>query len=221
MPSAVDDRFARERAARLERVCGYYAVLDTDDVRVAEILVRHASVLQVRLKDASTRELVACVKMAREVTRRAGCLLIVNDRVDVALIAEADGVHLGQHDLPTTAARKLAPHLLIGWSTHSLAEVNAAIDCDYLGFGPVFATQTKANPDPVVGIDGLRAAVVATRLPVVAIGGIDATTVRSVRDAGARAACVIGAVNRAADVDAAAGRVVAAWSYFASGSPSQ
>ena len=189
-----------------DAISGFYAVLDRDDEALARALVREARVLQVRLKprgqplDAAA--LVRIARMARRICDDAGAALIINDRVDVALAADADGVHLGQTDLPIEEARRLAPDLWIGISTHNLAQVRAAVEvgADYLGFGPVFATTTKENPDPVQGLDGLRAAVAeASGHPVVAIGGITPSQVSNVYRTGAHAICAIGAVNHARD----------------------
>ncbi len=199
--------------AKAARIRGYYAILDRDDERLATILVTPATaggagarVLQVRLKPASTKEILAAARMARRVTRAVGALLVVNDRLDVALAVDADGVHLGQDDLPLAdAAAALGarrPTMMIGISTHDLSQVSAAVrgGADYLGFGPVFATGTKANPDPVVGVAGLAEAVrVADTVPVVAIGGITLERARAVADTGAAAACAISAVNAAPD----------------------
>ena len=195
---------------------GFYAVLDREDEALARALVIDggARILQVRIKprgsaaaaDAAT--IVRVARMARRVCDEAGALLVVNDRVDIALAVRADGVHLGQTDLPIHDARRIAgDRLFIGISTHDLSQVRAACaaGADYLGFGPVFATATKANPDAIQGIEGLRAAVVAAKpLPVVAIGGITVEHAPVLYAAGARAVCAIGAVNDAADVGAAA-----------------
>jgi thiamine-phosphate pyrophosphorylase len=206
------------RRAAVARVRGFYAILDRADLALARALVvgAGATVLQVRLKPASTRELLAAARMARQVTRAAGAMLVVNDRVDVAIAAEADGVHLGQDDLTVADARAaLAGRpMAIGVSTHDLAQVRAAITdgADYLGFGPVFATATKENPDPVVGVERLRAAAAIAHpagVPVVAIGGIGLAEAAAVAAAGAAAAAAIAAINRAAD-PAAAGRALAA-----------
>lgn len=202
---------------------GYYAILDRDDPDLARRLVAPvaaggagATVLQVRLKPASTRQVLAAARRARAITRAAGALLIVNDRLDVALAVEADGVHLGQDDLPLADAlaalglRRAA--MLVGVSTHDLAQVAAAVrgGADYLGYGPVFATATKADPDPVVGLDGLaRAVAAAAPVPVVAIGGITLERAAAVAATGAAAACAISAVTAAAD-PAAAGRALGA-----------
>lgn len=189
-----------------DAIRGFYAVLDRDDEALARALVGEARVLQVRIKPhdrpSDAADLVRVARMARRVCDDAGAALIVNDRLDVALAAGADGVHLGQTDLPVAEARRLAPGLWIGVSTHDLAQVRAARDAgaDYLGFGPVFATATKQRPDPVQGLDGLRAAVAAAAgTPVVAIGGITAAHVGDVYRTGVHAICAIAAVNAARD----------------------
>lgn len=197
---------------------GFYAILDRDDEALARALVGPggARVLQVRIKPrtgapAPAAELVRIAAMARRVCDEAGAALVVNDRVDVALAADADGVHLGQTDLPLARARELAGgRLWIGISTHDPAQVRAARDggADYLGYGPVFPTGTKAQPDPVQGIARLAEAVaLAGRTPVVAIGGITPANVAEVYGAGVAAVCAIGAVNDTPDPAAAARRM--------------
>jgi thiamine-phosphate pyrophosphorylase len=143
---------------------------------------------------------------------------VVNDRVDVALLVQADAVHLGQDDLELADARRIADglgrKLLVGVSTHDLAQASAAAraGADYLGFGPVFATTTKENPDPVRGLAALAEAVrAAAPVPVVAIGGVTMANAALVARAGAAAACAIGAVNSAADPEAAARAIAAAF----------
>lgn len=201
-----------------ERIHGFYSILDAHDEALARLLVRPvaqggagAPVLQVRIKRAApvpTAEILAAARMARAVTAEAGALLIVNDRLDIALAVDADGVHLGQDDLPLADARAVALRLhrdrplLIGVSTHDREQVCAAVrgGADYIGFGPVYATTTKMNPDPVQGIAGLRDAVAhACGLPVVAIGGITPERITEIAATGAAAACLISAVNRAED----------------------
>jgi len=163
-----------------------------------------ARVLQVRMKTATPAAMIAVIDELRPLCRRREARLIVNDRLDVALAGGADGVHLGQDDLPLQAARKLAPKgFIIGVSTHNLAQAQAAQGADYIGFGPCFATATKENPDPVVGME-LLAQACKLGVPVVAIGGITLDNVGQVARAGAAAAAVIAAVNRAGDVVAAA-----------------
>ena len=194
-----------------DAISGFYAVLDRDDEALARALVSEARVLQVRIKPRGgpfdAVDLVRVARMARRICDAAGAALIVNDRLDVALAVDADGVHLGQTDLPLEDARRLAPDLWIGISTHNLAQVRDAIaaGADYLGFGPVFATTTKERPDPVQGLEGLRAAVSEARgRPVVAIGGITAAQVEDVYRTGVHAACAISAVNHARDPRSAA-----------------
>ncbi|MGE5180556.1 MAG: thiamine phosphate synthase [Acidobacteriota bacterium] len=183
---------------------GFYAVLDRDDEPLARSLARAACALQLRIKPGEASELVRVARMARRVCDEAGIPLVVNDRVDVALAAGADGVHLGQSDLPVEAARALAgTRLFVGVSTHDVPQVERAVasGADYLGFGPIFATTTKQNPDPVQGLAGLRAAVAAARgTPVVAIGGITPDRARDIYAAGASCLCAIAAVNRASDI---------------------
>lgn len=195
----------------IEQLRGFYAVLDRDDESLARVLARHACILQVRLKPRGKRidtdELVRVGRMARDVCDAAGIPLVINDRVDVALIVGADGVHLGQTDLPIAEARALAgARLLVGVSTHDLDQVRiaCAAGADYLGFGPVFTTSTKANPDAVQGIEGLRAAVASSTVPIVAIGGITTAQAPAVFEAGAAAVCAISAVNDTVDRELAA-----------------
>lgn len=190
---------------------GFYAVLDRDDEALARTLAARACVLQVRIKPRGRRadvdEIVRVSRMARAVCDAAKIPLVVNDRIDIALAVGADGVHLGQTDLPIAEARAICgDRLKIGVSTHDLDQVRAACaaGADYIGFGPVFATSTKENPDRVQGIAGLRAACAAATLPVVAIGGITVDHARDVYATGASAICAISAVNEARDVDAAA-----------------
>jgi thiamine-phosphate pyrophosphorylase len=191
---------------------GFYAVLDRDDEALARALLVGAKVLQVRLKagarGADAADVLRVARMARRLCDEAGAALIVNDRIDLALAVGADGVHLGQTDLPLAEARMVAgAKLWIGVSTHDLDQVRAACagGADYLGYGPVFATATKANPDRVQGTAALRAAVVAAGLvPVVAIGGVTPSRAAACYAAGAAAACAISAVNDAADPRAAA-----------------
>lgn len=193
---------------------GFYAVLDRDDEALARaLLASGARVLQVRIKGArrtTAGQLVRAGRMARRICNEYGAALVINDRIDVAMAVRADGVHLGQTDLPLAAARPLVGNRLwIGVSTHNPAQVRAACagGADYLGFGPVFATSTKRNPDPLQGLEGLRLAVVeAGAVPVVAIGGITADVAAAIYATGAVAICAISAVTGAADITAAGRR---------------
>ena len=161
--------------------------------------------------------------MARKVATELNGLLIVNDRLDIALAVKANGVHLGQDDLPLADARELVRRtkppqpFLIGLSTHNREQVLSAIQggADYLGFGPIHATQTKVYPDPVPvqGIEGLRAAVAAAGdIPIVAIGGITPERALDVATAGAAAACAISSVNHSENPALAGARINMAFS---------
>ncbi len=183
--------------------------LDTgrDPVDLARaMLAGGARLLQLRMKTGATRELLAVAETVRELTAAAGATFIVNDRADVARAVGADGVHLGQDDLPVAAARAvLGPGASIGLSTHSetqLAEA-ATAGADYFAFGPIFATTSKSTADPVLGYERLTAARRLTTAPLVAIGGITPATARDVLTAGADAVAVIAAIVRAPDVERA------------------
>lgn len=195
-----------------DAIRGFYAVLDRDDEQLARtLLASGARVLQVRIKPEiriGAGELVRISRMARRLCDEAGAALIVNDRIDVALAAAADGVHLGQTDLSLRDARRIVgTRMWIGVSTHSLDQVRMARagGADYLGFGPVFATTTKRDPDAIQGLTGLRTAVsVAGGLRIVAIGGITPELAPGIHATGVAAVCAISAVNDAPDVAAAA-----------------
>ena len=206
----------------IEKVRGLYGMVDLTvgappaEALATALLDGGARVLQLRMKGSGAGAMLATVAALRPLCRRRDAVLIVNDRLDVALAGGADGVHLGQDDLPLSAARRLAPRgFLIGVSTHDEAQALAAVEggADYLGFGPVFSTGTKANPDPVVGLAALAALCKRVAIPVVAIGGISLDTVGEVVAAGAAAAAIIAAINRAFDPAAAARRVTEAFSF--------
>jgi thiamine-phosphate pyrophosphorylase len=159
--------------------------------------------IQFRDKHASSRQLYQTCAELKELLQGADCSLIVNDRADVARAVDADGVHLGQDDLPVDMARRvLAPGKSIGFSTHSLEQVVAAerSTADYIAFGPIFPTASKEKPDPVVGLQGLQKARLATRKPLVAIGGITLQNARQVLAAGADSVAVIGDLLNAPDL---------------------
>ncbi len=160
---------------------------------VRELLAAGVTLIQYRNKQGSARQMLSD---ARELRRLAGpqVSLIMNDRVDLCLAAAFDGVHVGQDDLPADAVRSIVGKALwVGLSTHNPGQFRGAAqsDADYVAIGPVFATSSKANPDPVVGLEGVRAARALTRKPLVAIGGITRVNARSVLDAGADSVAVI------------------------------
>lgn len=160
-------------------------------------------IVQYRNKTTSMKEAYAEALPLRKLSGELNVLFIVNDRCDLALAVDADGVHLGQGDLPLDLARKvIGPKKLIGISTHNPEQVLAASagKPDYLGFGPIFKPGSKQDHDPVVGIDGLRAVLALTSLPIFAIGGITVENVGEVMKAGANGVAVISAILKAQDI---------------------
>lgn len=185
------------------------AVLVTDDQADRETILGVAGralqggldAIVVRLPRATAREVFEVTRILRPATRRFGCRLIVNDRLDVALAADADGAHLGARSLPVAAARRiLRPGMLLGVSTHNLDEAGEAAGsgADYLFLGPVFPTETHPGQPPL-GTDPLREAVLRSPVQVVAIGGIEPGNVGQIASAGGRGAAAISAFYRAAD----------------------
>ena len=210
----------------LSAMRGYYAILDVtpellDDgdqlvARARRLLAARPCCLQLRAKGAGARALAAAARPLLALCREAGVPFCVNDRLDVALAIGADVVHLGQDDLPLADALRVRaaagmPGLVIGFSTHNLAQARAAATggADYIGYGPIFTTASKLNPDPTVGVATLAEVCRAVEVPVVAIGGISLDAVAAVAAAGAAAAALIAAVAAAPD-PSAAGRAVAA-----------
>ena len=189
-----------------------YAIVDPLDTGrdpvalAAAFFAGGARVVQLRLKSATSRELLATALRIVPLARAAGALFLVNDRPDVAHVAGADGVHLGQDDVPVAAARRvLGPDAIVGVSTHDLDEARRAdaAGADYLGVGPVYATSSKASPLAPRGLALVRAVRAAVRRPLVAIGGITVDTAPAVRAAGADAVAMIAALARAPDPAAA------------------
>ena len=183
----------------------------TDNVRDGQVgLIGRASAaahggatcIQLRLKDVSARDLVS---LARELVRAVGVPVIVNDRADVAVAAGAAGVHLGADDVPVSAVRSFAPAgFIIGTSVGCDEEVANAKDADYVGIGPVFATASKHDAGPRIGLKEFSRLAVETGLPAVGIGGVTHLNARLVIDAGAVGVAVIAAVFGATDPEAAA-----------------
>lgn len=163
--------------------------------QVEKFIEGGATIIQLREKHASPREFYEAAKKALEIARRHEAKIIINDRVDIALALKADGVHLGQTDLPPEYARKiLGEKAIIGFSTHNLQQAVEAVKLpiDYLAIGPVYATQTKDNPENPVGIEGVKLVRAADDdFPIVAIGGINSKNYREVLEAGADSAAVI------------------------------
>ncbi|MDR5695985.1 MAG: thiamine phosphate synthase [Armatimonadota bacterium] len=171
---------------------------------VAEAAIRGgATVIQFREKDASTREMVEIASRLREITKRYGVPLIVNDRVDVALAVDADGVHVGTEDMPIAIAKRLiGPGKVVGASASTVEEALFAVEqgADYLGVGSIFATGTKVDAGPPIGIERLVEIASRVPIPVVAIGGIHHGNVAEVIRAGANGVAVISAVVAAEDI---------------------
>jgi len=166
--------------------------------QVNQLIEGGATLIQLREKRASPREFFQNAREALSIARSAGVKLIINDRVDIALAIGADGVHLGQTDMPVEATRRLlGDRAIIGVSTHNMNQVQEAVrlPIDYLAFGPIFPTATKENPDPIVGLTELaRIKNLVGSLPLAAIGGISAEAIREVLMSGADAVAIISAV---------------------------
>ena len=179
-----------------------YAITDTrisgisHGEQVARLIAGGFTLIQLRDKEASPRAFYESAKAAVSIARKHGTTIIINDHVDIALAIGADGVHLGQNDLPPEHARSLlGPQAIIGYSTHSLEQACFALryPIDYLAIGPVFRTGTKENPDPIVGIETVKAIRHEVgQMPLVAIGGINFDNLRGVLKAGADSAAIIG-----------------------------
>lgn len=213
------ERRAHLAAAQLYLVCDSKpGGRELPDVMRAAI-AGGVDIVQLRDKHISDEELTEVVRTAHKVCEQLGALLIVNDRPTVTLEAGADGVHVGQGDMPVAQVRELVgPDVLIGLSTHAPAEIDAATagfdaaagpgrrgvaSVDYVGVGPVYATPTKPGR-PAVGLELVRYAAGHSRLPFFAIGGLDAGNVEAALEAGARRVAVVRAIADAADPELAA-----------------
>jgi thiamine-phosphate pyrophosphorylase len=186
---------------------GLYAIVDTKSLGARSIdpvafsravLLARPAALQLRAKDTQPREFLALLRSISPLCREAGVPFIANDRADLAALAACGYVHVGQDDLPIERVRRIAPCLRVGVSTHNLEQLARALDAgpDYVAYGPVFATTSKENPDPIVGLAGLREAFALARragIPLVAIGGITLERAELVAPL-ADAAAVIGAL---------------------------
>ena len=173
---------------------GLYAIVDVSSLAsrglepvsfARAVLAARPAALQIRAKDTSTRELLALLRSIAPLCRGAGVPLVANDRADVATLAGCDYVHLGQKDLSIDLVRRIAPGLRVGLSTHTLAQLDRALAVRpaYVAYGPVFLTESKAKPDPCVGLQGLAEAAVRARaagIPLVAIGGISLARVKEI-----------------------------------------
>jgi thiamine-phosphate pyrophosphorylase len=196
------DRRQRLRDARL------YFVADRGGMQHAldAALAGGADLFQLRDKDASDDELLAAAETARERCRAAGALFLINDRPDLAVACDADGVHVGQDDTPVARARDIVgPDAIVGLSTHSMQQAQAGCrsGADYIAVGPVHATPTKEGR-PAIGVEPIKYAAAHVSVPWFAIGGIDTKTVGEVVRAGARRIVVVRALTDAEDPEAVA-----------------
>jgi thiamine-phosphate pyrophosphorylase len=196
------DRRQRLRDARL------YFVADRDGMQHAldAALAGGADLFQLRDKDASDDELLAAAETAREKCRAAGALFVINDRPDLAVACDADGVHVGQDDMPVRRAREIVgDDAIVGLSTHSVKQAQAGCrsGADYIAVGPVHATPTKEGR-PAIGVEPIKYAAAHVSVPWFAIGGIDTKTVGDVVRAGARRIVVVRALTDADDPEAVA-----------------
>ena len=218
-PSGEEERAGDDGAAahrdRLARLRGLYAIVGDDEpvARAGAAVAGGAAVVQVRMKRAPAGEVLAAAR-AIVALARGRALVLVNDRPDLALLAGADGVHLGADDLPVAKARALlGPALLVGRTARTVEDGHAALaaGADHLGFGPVFASGTKPLDVPLRGLEALAAACRELPAPVVAISGITLGNVESVARAGAAAAAVIGGLFTGGDIAARAAALAAAF----------
>jgi thiamine-phosphate diphosphorylase len=186
-----------------------YAILDPEQTKgraaetaLPELLEGGIQWLQLRAKTMPPRDFLELACAARRRTHSSGCRLIVNDRVDIALACAADGVHLGQEDLPLYAARKLMGERIIGISTHDVEQATEAEagGADYIGFGPIFGTATKETGYSARGLEMLQQIREAVGIPIVAIGGITEGNVNEVWQAGADSAAIISDILGADDI---------------------
>lgn len=179
---------------------------------VARALEGGARAVQLRNKGDSARDILALGRTLRTLTRAAGALLFVNDRLDVALAVDADGVHVGPEDLPVAAVRTVSPAgFLVGRSARDPAAARRAVreGADYIGCGSVYPTSTKTDVGDIIGLDGLRRVVESVEVPVLAIGGITAERASEVAATGVAGIAAVGAVMRAPDPAAAARALLA------------
>jgi thiamine-phosphate pyrophosphorylase len=196
---------------------GLYAIADARTLTarrvdviafVRAVALARPAAIQLRAKDLPAREMLALLRALGPICRAAAVPLVANDRVDVAALAGCDYLHIGQDDVPFDIVHRLAPRLQVGVSTHNLEQLAAALARRpaYVAYGPVYATASKAAPDPVVGVAGLRAAHGAARaagVPLVAIGGITLERAHEVAEHAEAAAVIAGLLPGDANVDLA------------------
>ena len=175
------------------------------NLEVLEAVIQGGSrIIQLREKDYPKRDLYNLALKFREITTKVGVLLVINDHVDIALAVNADGVHLGQEDLPVQVARKLAPELLIGASTHSLEQAlqGEKDGADYINIGPIFSTKTKEGVGRSLGLEAISEISPQIKVPFTVMGGINEENIDQVLAKGARRVAMVTAITKAADIAA-------------------
>lgn len=172
-----------------------------------------ARIVQLREKSKSKREVYALAVEFRKICSELGVLMIVNDHLDLALSCGADGVHLGQDDLPLEAARRIAPDLILGVSTHSTEQALTAQrqGADYINLGPIYPTSTKATPVKPLGVELISATAPLLEIPFSVMGGIKAGHIRTLREAGARMVAMVTEISMAEDVETKVRELRALW----------
>jgi thiamine-phosphate pyrophosphorylase len=194
-----------------------YAILDPEQIRqrpvedvLNELLRAGVKMLQLRAKTLGGKDFLALAQFARSQTEIYNCRLIINDRVDVAMLCNADGVHLGQEDLPLEVGRRLLGNKIIGISTHNIEQARQAQNggADYIGFGPMFGSQTKDTGYSARGVEMLTEIRATVTIPIVAIGGINEQNVSQVWRAGADSAAIISDILASRDITAKIDRIL-------------
>lgn len=204
------------------RLRGLYVITDgisaNDHLNMANAACEGgAGVVQLRAKNLPLRDALQAALKIRQITTAAKVLFIVNDRIDLAMASKADGVHLGDDDIPANIARQImGRHAVIGVSasTTQLADQAAASGASYLGTGAVFATSTKTDAGEPIGLEQLHKIATYSKLPVAAIGGVDSSNIQSVIDHDAQMACVISAISKASSQNEMVSRVIELAKYF-------
>lgn len=195
---------------------GLYCVIDSAWVELADagdiarrLVASSVRIIQLRAKDRGSAEVLKAASAVREATS-GRALFIVNDRCDIAILSGADGVHLGQDDVPVAQARRLMPSAIIGVSTHNIEEAKRVEKegADYISFGPIFQTRTKKDADIPKGLEGLRNLASHARLPIVAIGGIDSDSAAPALEAGASAVAIISGILLSDDIGERAASII-------------
>jgi thiamine-phosphate pyrophosphorylase len=207
-------------STKTDKISGIYPILDTSVIAIshlqkiaAEIVEGGVRLLQLRAEGLPTKELVSISLGLRDITQKTGVSFIINNRVDAAIISGADGVHIGQKDLPCREVRKLlGKEKIIGISTHNRLEVREAEKdgADYIAYGPIFPTSTKKDTDRPKGIEGLKNIKEYAHVPVVAIGGINEKNILDVMGTGIDSVAIISDILTAPDITGKIERLKAA-----------